>query len=59
MMTPTDLKHWDDLDRNKFRDESAVVAELLANPGLTTTERADVLRDAIALVDHARLSQKK
>lgn len=59
MMTPTDLKHWDDTDRNKFRDESTVVAELLANPGLTTTERADVLRDAIALVDHARLSQKK
>ncbi len=59
MMTPTDLKHWDDLDRNKFRDEGAVVAELLANPGLTTTERADVLRDAVALVDQARASQKK
>src|SRR5690606_7930540 len=37
----------------------AVVAELLANPGLTTAERADVFRDAVALVDHARLSQKK
>jgi len=59
MMTPTDLKHWDDLDRNKFRDEGAVVAELLGNPGLTTAERADVLRDAIALVDQARASQKK
>jgi RHH-type proline utilization regulon transcriptional repressor/proline dehydrogenase/delta 1-pyrroline-5-carboxylate dehydrogenase len=59
MMTPTDLKHWDDLDRNKFRDERAVVAELLANPGLTTAERADVFRDAVALVDHARASQKK
>ena len=59
MMTPTDLKHWDDLDRNKFRDEGAVVAELLAEPGLTTAERADVLRDAIALVDQARASQKK
>ncbi|MNU54285.1 Bifunctional protein PutA [compost metagenome] len=59
MMTPTDLKHWDDLDRNKFRDEGDVVAELLANPGLTTTERADVLRDAVALVDQARASQKK
>jgi RHH-type proline utilization regulon transcriptional repressor/proline dehydrogenase/delta 1-pyrroline-5-carboxylate dehydrogenase len=59
MMTPTDLKHWDDLDRNKFRDERAVIAELLANPGLTTAERADVLRDAIALVDQARASQKK
>ncbi|WP_313472903.1 bifunctional proline dehydrogenase/L-glutamate gamma-semialdehyde dehydrogenase PutA [Brevundimonas sp.] len=58
-MTPTDLKHWDDLDRNKFRDERAVVAELLANPGLTTAERADVFRDAVALVDHARASQKK
>lgn len=58
-MTPTDLKHWDDLDRNKFRDERAVVAELLANPGLTTAERADVFRDAVALVDQARASQKK
>lgn len=59
MMTPTDLKHWDDLDRNKFRDERAVVAELLANPGLTQAERADVLADAIGLVDQARASQKK
>ena len=58
-MTPTDLKHWDDLDRNKFRDERAVVAELLANPGPTTAERADVFRDAVALVDQARASQKK
>jgi RHH-type proline utilization regulon transcriptional repressor/proline dehydrogenase/delta 1-pyrroline-5-carboxylate dehydrogenase len=58
-MTPNDLKHWDDLDRNKFRDERAVVADLLANPGLTTAERADVFRDAVALVDHARASQKK
>ncbi len=59
MMTPTDLKHWDDLDRNKFRDERAVVAELLAEPGLTPAERADVFRDAVALVDQARASQKK
>ncbi|MBB4798175.1 RHH-type proline utilization regulon transcriptional repressor/proline dehydrogenase/delta 1-pyrroline-5-carboxylate dehydrogenase [Brevundimonas bullata] len=58
-MTPTDLKHWDDLDRNKFRDERAVVADLLANPGLTAAERADVFRDAVALVDQARASQKK
>ncbi len=59
MMTPNDLKHWDDLDRNKFRDERAVVADLLADPGLTAAERADVFRDAVALVDHARASQKK
>ncbi|HUH23353.1 MAG TPA: bifunctional proline dehydrogenase/L-glutamate gamma-semialdehyde dehydrogenase PutA [Brevundimonas sp.] len=58
-MTPTDLKHWDDLDRNKFRDERETVAELLASPGLTTAERADVFRDAVALVDQARASQKK
>ncbi|WP_312062160.1 bifunctional proline dehydrogenase/L-glutamate gamma-semialdehyde dehydrogenase PutA [Brevundimonas sp.] len=58
-MTPTDLKHWDDLDRNKFRDERAVVAELLTEPGLTPAERADVFRDAVALVDQARASQKK
>jgi len=59
MMTPNDLKHWDDLDRNKFRDERAVVADLLADPGLTAAERADVFRDAVALVDQARASQKK
>ena len=29
-MTPTDLRHWDELDRNKYRDEREVVAELLA-----------------------------
>ena len=58
-MTPTDLQHWDDLDRNKFRDERETVAELLAHLPMDRDERADVLRDAVALVDHARLSQKK
>jgi RHH-type proline utilization regulon transcriptional repressor/proline dehydrogenase/delta 1-pyrroline-5-carboxylate dehydrogenase len=58
-MTPNDLKHWDDLDRNKFRDEGQTVAELLAHLPMDRDERADVLRDAIGLVDHARASQKK
>ncbi|MDA0742703.1 MAG: bifunctional proline dehydrogenase/L-glutamate gamma-semialdehyde dehydrogenase PutA [Proteobacteria bacterium] len=58
-MTPTDLRHWDELDRNKYRDERAVVAELLAAEPLTPDGRAAVLRDAVGLVESARKSQKR
>ncbi|AYG94290.1 bifunctional proline dehydrogenase/L-glutamate gamma-semialdehyde dehydrogenase PutA [Brevundimonas naejangsanensis] len=58
-MTPTDLKHWDELDRNKFRDERAVVAELLAAQPLDAAGRAAVLADAVGLVESARKSQKR
>ncbi|WP_313515464.1 bifunctional proline dehydrogenase/L-glutamate gamma-semialdehyde dehydrogenase PutA [Brevundimonas sp.] len=58
-MTPTDLRHWDELDRNKYRDEREVVAELLAAEPLTPDGRAAVLNDAIALVESARKSQKR
>ena len=58
-MTPTDLRHWDELDRNKFRDERAVVAELLAAQPLDAAGRAAVLADAVGLVESARKSQKR
>ncbi len=58
-MTPTDLRHWDELDRNKYRDEREVVAELLAAEPLTPDGRAAVLNDAIGLVESARKSQKR
>ena len=58
-MTPTDLRHWDELDRNKYRDERAVVAELLAAQPLTPDGRAAVLADAVGLVESARKSQKR
>ncbi|OMG55328.1 bifunctional proline dehydrogenase/L-glutamate gamma-semialdehyde dehydrogenase PutA [Brevundimonas sp. ZS04] len=58
-MTPTDLRHWDELDRNKYRDEREVVAELLAAEPLTPDGRAAVLNDAVGLVESARKSQKR
>ena len=58
-MTPTDLRHWDELDRNKYRDEREVVAELLASEPLTPDGRAAVLNDAVGLVESARKSQKR
>ena len=58
-MTPTDLRHWDELDRNKYRDEREVVAELLAAEPLTPDGRAAVLNDSIGLVESARKSQKR
>ena len=58
-MAPNDLRHWDDLDRNKFRDEALVVADILARTPLDAGERARVLAEATELVEHARQSQKK
>ena len=58
-MLPSELHHWDDLDRNKFRDERETVADLLSRPHLSPAERATVLAEATALVEHARQSQKK
>ncbi|MGR6533586.1 bifunctional proline dehydrogenase/L-glutamate gamma-semialdehyde dehydrogenase PutA [Brevundimonas sp. RM1] len=58
-MTSTDLRHWDELDRNKYRDEREVVAELLAAEPLTPDGRAAVLNDAVGLVESARKSQKR
>ncbi|MFC5372981.1 bifunctional proline dehydrogenase/L-glutamate gamma-semialdehyde dehydrogenase PutA [Brevundimonas faecalis] len=58
-MTPNDLRHWDDLDRDKYRDERETVAALLAAAPLEGQTRTDVFRDAVVLVEQARASQKK
>ena len=58
-MSLSELRHWDDLDRNKFRDERETVADLLARSPLSGAERATVLAEATELVEHARQSQNK
>ena len=58
-MSHSELRHWDDLDRNKFRDERETVADLLARSPLDGVERAKVLAEATELVEHARQSQNK
>jgi len=50
---------WDAIDGAKYRDERAAVAELLARTPLTLAQRADVLREAGALVRAARASVKR
>lgn len=57
--TPSSLAAWDGLDAHKFRDEREAVAANLARIPLSTTERAAVVDEATALVEHARRSQKK
>ena len=56
---PSSLAAWDGLDTHKFRDEREAVAANLARMPLNATERADVVTEATALVEHARRSQKK
>ncbi len=58
-MIPSELRYWDELDRNKYRDERETVAELLGCSPLQADERRVVLNEATALVEHARKSQKK
>ncbi|WP_292052426.1 MULTISPECIES: bifunctional proline dehydrogenase/L-glutamate gamma-semialdehyde dehydrogenase PutA [unclassified Brevundimonas] len=55
----SDLRHWDGLDANKYRDERETVADLLSRTPLDGAERAKVLAEATELVEHARKSQKK
>ncbi len=50
---------WDTLDQGKFADEATTVRGLLAAAPLNPTARAAVVADAVALVEHARRSQKK
>ncbi|QTN19620.1 bifunctional proline dehydrogenase/L-glutamate gamma-semialdehyde dehydrogenase PutA [Brevundimonas sp. AJA228-03] len=50
---------WDTLDHGKFADEPTRIAALLATAPLTGSDRAAVVADAVALVEHARRSQKK
>ena len=50
---------WDTLDHAKFADETAAVRGLLARSPLDAAARQAVVDEAVALVEHARLSQKK
>ena len=51
--------HWDSLDAGKYRDEAAVIADLLAANALSSEDRAAVRAEAEALVRGARRSVRK
>lgn len=57
--SPTAFSHWDTLDHDKFRDERQAVAANLAALPLDAATRVAVVDEAVALVEHARRSQKK
>ena len=59
VFTPTSLAAWDGLDAHKFHDEREAVAANLARTPLDAAERAAVVAEATALVEHARRSPKK
>ncbi|MEP9400979.1 bifunctional proline dehydrogenase/L-glutamate gamma-semialdehyde dehydrogenase PutA [Sphingomonas sp. VNH70] len=50
---------WDALDSDKFTDESVLLPQLLAQVPLTTTDRADIVRDAAKLVERTRAAAAK
>ena len=50
---------WDALDHGKFADEPTTVRALLAASPLDAAARPAVVAEAVALVEHARASQKK
>ena len=50
---------WDSLDDGKYRDEAAVIADLLAKKPLSGEDRAAVRAEAEALVRGARRSVRK
>ena len=52
-------QNWDTLDHGKFRDEPQAVAANLAALPLDAATRVAVVDEAVALVEHARRSQKK
>lgn len=51
---PSDLAHWDQLDRHKFRDEREAVCDLLSRTPLTPEQRAGAVAEAVDLVERAR-----
>ena len=58
-MTATLSTDWDSLDAGKYRDEAAVIADLLAAKPLSSEDRAAVRAEAEALVRGARRSVRK
>ncbi|MBB3982361.1 RHH-type proline utilization regulon transcriptional repressor/proline dehydrogenase/delta 1-pyrroline-5-carboxylate dehydrogenase [Sphingobium fontiphilum] len=57
-MIPT-FSPWDSLDDGKYREEGEAVADLLAAPSLSLAQRADAVRDGVALVEAARRAARK
>ncbi|WP_442780887.1 bifunctional proline dehydrogenase/L-glutamate gamma-semialdehyde dehydrogenase PutA [Caulobacter sp. SL161] len=53
------MTDWDSLDAGKYRDEAAVIADLLAAKPLSSEDRAAVRAEAEALVRGARRSVRK
>ncbi|PHY21273.1 bifunctional proline dehydrogenase/L-glutamate gamma-semialdehyde dehydrogenase PutA [Caulobacter sp. BP25] len=53
------MMNWDSLDDGKYRDEAAVIADLLAKAPLSSEDRAAVRAEAEALVRGARRSVRK
>ena len=53
------MTDWDSLDNGKYRDEAAVIADLLAAAPMTGEDRAAVRAEAEALVRGARRSVRK
>ena len=53
------MTDWDSLDNGKYRDEAAVIADLLAAKAMTSEDRAAVRAEAEALVRGARRSVRK
>uniref|UniRef100_B0SX13 Bifunctional protein PutA n=1 Tax=Caulobacter sp. (strain K31) TaxID=366602 RepID=B0SX13_CAUSK len=53
------MTDWDSLDDGKYRDEAAVIADLLAAQALGSEDRAAVRAEAEALVRGARRSVRK
>ncbi|WP_421729944.1 bifunctional proline dehydrogenase/L-glutamate gamma-semialdehyde dehydrogenase PutA [Brevundimonas sp.] len=52
-------QNWDTLDHGKFADETRTVQGLLSRSPLDAAQRVAVVDEAVALVEHARRSQKK
>ncbi|WP_425998415.1 bifunctional proline dehydrogenase/L-glutamate gamma-semialdehyde dehydrogenase PutA [Caulobacter sp. DWR1-3-2b1] len=53
------MTDWDSLDNGKYRDEAAVISDLLAAAPMTSEDRAAVRAEAEALVRGARRSVRK
>ncbi|OYW28814.1 MAG: bifunctional proline dehydrogenase/L-glutamate gamma-semialdehyde dehydrogenase, partial [Caulobacter sp. 12-67-6] len=53
------MTDWDSLDNGKYRDEAAVIADLLAAAPMSSDDRAAVRAEAEALVRGARRSVRK
>ncbi|WP_279389375.1 bifunctional proline dehydrogenase/L-glutamate gamma-semialdehyde dehydrogenase PutA [Caulobacter sp. BK020] len=58
-MNEATMTDWDSLDDGKYRDEAAVIADLLAAQPLSAEDRAAVRAEAEALVRGARRSVRK